>query len=239
MNATDWLNAWERSLELPPALRPCALLAPLLEEGQAGAERLSIGQRDACLFDLYQALFGPELTATACCPACGERQEFSLSVIDLRRPEPLSAPASELNSGDCQVRFRLPDSRDLAAIARCENAQAAHGLLLQRCVLAASVGKAECDPTQLPEELLAELATAMTAADPQAVTELAMTCPVCGHGWDDSFDIAAYLLEVLGQWAERELDQVHLLAGAYGWSEREILGLTSSRRARYIARILS
>jgi hypothetical protein len=33
------------------------------------------------------------------------------------------------------------------------------------------------------------------------------------------------------------LDEVHELASAYGWSEEEILGLSSRRRRQYVERL--
>jgi hypothetical protein len=35
------------------------------------------------------------------------------------------------------------------------------------------------------------------------------------------------------------LDEVHVLARAYGWNEREILGLSAARRAAYLERALA
>jgi len=239
LTATDWLNAWEHSLTLSPALRPCALLAPILPDGQEGAEHLSIGTRDSHLLDLYMALFGPKLEATATCPACGERQEFVISVDDLRETPPES-PRQDLAWGDgtIRVRFRLPDSRDLAAIEGAESQEGAERTLLQRCCISVADGDRDIAATDLPGDVVSALSDAMAAADPQALTELALTCPDCGHGWVDALDIGVYLAEALGYWAERLLDQVHLLAGAYGWSERDILGLSPQRRMRYLARVL-
>lgn len=230
LTAADWLQAWERSQGLPVQLRPCALLAPVLDDGQAAAERLPLGQRDSQLLALHSALFGSALAATACCPACGERLELDLDCQALH----VDAPAHEL-SLDWQgwrIDYRLPDSRDLAALAQAGDIQQARTTLLRRCV-----GSDSADA--LPPELQMRLAQAMADADPQAATELSLSCPACAEQWSELFDIGAYLDEALGQWAERVLDQVHLLAQAYGWSEAQILALSPSRRARYLARVLA
>lgn len=230
LTAADWLQAWERSQGLPAPLRPCALLAPVLEDGQAGAERLPLGQRDSQLLALHSALFGSTLAATAHCPACGERLELDLDCQALC----IEAPEHEL-SLDWQgwrIDYRLPDSRDLAALAQAGDLDRARATLLRRCV-----GSDSADA--LPIELQAQLAQAMAEADPQAATELNLSCPACAEQWRELFDIGAYLDEALGQWAERLLDQVHLLAQAYGWSEEQILALSPGRRARYLARVLA
>lgn len=240
LSAADWLDAWEHSLALAPALRPCALLAPVLADGLEAAKRLCIGARDAGLLDLHAALFGPRMNATAICPACGERQEFDLDVGDLRQAAPVRRQSTlEWHDGAIRVSFRLPDSLDLAAIEATGTQDQAERLLLQRCCISAYAGDREIAATDLPERAVAGLAEAMAAADPQALAELVLSCPVCHHTWQEALDIGAYLQEALGYWAEQMLDQVHLLASTYGWREADILGLAPQRRARYLARILA
>lgn len=239
LDAVTWLATWEHSHSLPPALRPCALLAPLLANGQAAAECLPLGQRDASLLDLYAALFGPELQATASCQCCGEHLELNLDCRALRLAAPMPADELQLQWQDVQVRYRLPDSRDLAALAQAGGEAQARNLLLQRCIERASRADEELQAPALPAELLEQLAEAMSAADPQAVTELLLSCPACNTQWPELFDIGAFLLERLGHWAERQLDQVHLLAQAYGWSEAQILALSPMRRAHYLSRVLA
>ncbi|CAD5108376.1 hypothetical protein [Zestomonas carbonaria] len=233
LTAADWLQAWEHSQGLPPPLRPCALLAPLLEGGAEAAERLPLGRRDSQLLALHGALFGPRLSATADCPACGERLELALDCHALRLDAPEPDPQAQAVAWQGRTfHYRLPDSRDLAAMARAGDLDQARALLLRRCL-----GSDWAD--DLPADLQAELARAMAEADPQAATELALSCPACGEQWSELFDIGAYLDEAFGQWAERLFDQVHLLASAYGWSEAQILALGPARRARYLARVLA
>lgn len=233
LTAADWLQAWESGQALPLHLRSCALLAPLLDGGQGAAERLPVGQRDSRLLALHGALFGPHLIATAQCPGCGERLELNLDCRELQIETPVPDEGElSLDWQGQQIRFRLPDSRDLAALAQAGDTEHARALLLERCL----GGSTTSAPSP---ELQARLALAMAEADPQAATELGLSCPDCGEQWSELFDIGAYLDEALGQWAERLLDQVHLLAQAYGWSEAQILALSPDRRARYLARILS
>jgi hypothetical protein len=238
LTCTDWLDAWERSLACPPALRPCAVLAPLLEEGQDAAERLSVGRRDGYLLDLHQALFGPQVQALARCPCCGEALELAVELADLRQPTPaLPDSGLELRTPGCLLRFRLPDSRDLAALGASGDIAQAQRCLLERCVRAVTEDGQPVGVGELSPELVAGVAQAMADADPQAVVELRLACPACEHGWSELFDVAQFLLHALDDWAERLLDQVHALAGAYGWPERDILGLSPARRARYLARV--
>jgi hypothetical protein len=244
LGESDWLQAWERSCGQPAALRPCALLAPLFEQGQAAAERLSVGQRDACLLDLCQALFGPGAHAVAQCPHCAELLEMELSLPQLRVPaeQPAAyehALVLDLNGACYQLGFRLPDSTDLAALAACSGMDAAQAALLGCCITQAKRDGLPVDAGALPAEAIAALAQAMADADPQAATELALDCAACGHQWNEVFDAGHFLLHALDDWAQRLLDQVHVLAKAYGWTEQTVLALPPMRRARYLERVLA
>jgi hypothetical protein len=236
--AGDWLRAWERAQSLPPALRPCAWLAPLLDDadggGQARAERLAVGRRDARLLALHAALFGPRLQAVAACPRCGERVEFELDTrtlsVDADDAE-ATAPVRTCHAGRW-IEARLPDSRDLLALESCASEGDARALLVRRCV-----SGEEASTDDWSAELIDSLSRAMADADPQSVTELAVRCFACGHEWQEDLDIARFVAAAFDQWAEHLLDDVHMLASAYGWREADILALPAARRARYLARV--
>jgi hypothetical protein len=106
--------------------------------------------------------------------------------------------------------------------------------LLERCVLAASPNDMAYAPAALPPAARDAVAAAMAAADPQADPCLGLTCPECGHGWTAPFDIASFLWDDIEECVARLLRQVHILAGAYGWTEAAILGLTARRRRWYV-----
>jgi hypothetical protein len=74
----------------------------------------------------------------------------------------------------------------------------------------------------------------MAELDPMARIELQLTCPACEHQWGELFDIASYLWTELKDHAIRLLHDTHTLARAYGWSEAEILSMTSRRRQVYL-----
>ena len=58
-------------------------------------------------------------------------------------------------------------------------------------------------------------------------------CPECAARIRVSFDPQRYVLGELRERAMFVYEEVHLLASRYQWSEREILALPGSRRARY------
>jgi hypothetical protein len=73
------------------------------------------------------------------------------------------------------------------------------------------------------------------AAEPP--TEFLSTCEDCGAISPAPFDIRDFMWRELAASAERLLDEVHIIASAYGWSEHEILAMASARRGRYLARL--
>ncbi|MCV2420219.1 hypothetical protein [Paucibacter sp. DJ2R-2] len=245
LSSADWLDLLDSSRSLPPPLRACALLDGVWQAEPGWAASLPLGQRDRQLLELQQALFGPQLELLAECPRCGERLELALQVPDLMMPIQPQTSAEELTLelDGRTLRCRLPDSRDLWAAAQLAEEGQARALLMSRCLQAVD-SRAEARAgddalVALSDSALQTLSAALSAADPQAHTELALQCPACQHDWSEGFDIASYLLGALASWSERCLDQVHLLARAYGWSEAQVLALSPSRRARYLERVLA
>ena len=90
---------------------------------------------------------------------------------------------------------------------------------------------------KLPGKVLNVLVQQMSKADPQATTISNVTCPVCSHKWQITFDIVSYFWTEIEVWAKRMLRDIHVIASAYGWSEREILQLTPRRRQYYLQMI--
>jgi len=74
----------------------------------------------------------------------------------------------------------------------------------------------------------------MTQADPQADVQIALCCPACEHKWQEAFDILSFLWEEIDAWVYRTLNDVHVLASAYGWSESEILAMSAWKRQAYL-----
>jgi hypothetical protein len=111
---------------------------------------------------------------------------------------------------------------------------AAEAVLVRRCVVAASCGGHPMAGDDLPAAAIDAAARRLSEADPQTDLRLALVCAGCGHRWRAPFDIVPFLWAELDTWAARALQEVHLLAAAYGWSERDILALGPVRRGRYL-----
>ena len=192
-------------------------------ESQQDAARdpieLSIGERDAAILRLRAARFGPRLQGYTDCPFCAERLEFDFDcaslLADLHEPQ-----GNEFTAG--AFRFRLPNSRDLMAVANtADTVAAAHGLM-RRCCLDAP------DTIAWTDALLDEIESRIDALDPAADIRFALTCAACAHAWDERLDIAAWCWDEVEAHAQRLLDEVHRLALAL-WLER---GSNSGTRRR-------
>jgi len=144
----------------------------------------------------------------------------------------------ELKTAGWTVHFRLPASKDIAAVMH-QTGEVASQTLFSGCILAATRGNEPCAPESLPPEVLAELMARMEALDPLADIQIGLSCPQCGQQWNAWFDIAGYLWTEIQHWAEETLGSVHQLACAYGWSEVEILELSPLRRQLYLGMIHS
>ncbi|HEU5137489.1 MAG TPA: hypothetical protein VFU13_20265, partial [Steroidobacteraceae bacterium] len=188
----------------------------------------TLGERNAALLRLRQSLFGDALKSCVECPECGEALEFELSASAFLERAP-AAGIGHAMVGD--VRVRLPTTRDLASVANePDESSAARKLLARLCA------DADCGAARIPVD---DLAGALDAADPCMDLALDLSCPACAHQWNSTFDVPAYLWEELDVRARRLLDEVHVLAKSYGWSERDILALPETRRYAYLERVLA
>ena len=231
LSATNLLTAWEQGLAQHPLQRAVTLLALAWPEKTTDEwARVSIGERDRGLLQLRQELFGSRFEAIAGCPECGERLELAFSTQDLLA-QPATSEPLKLTSGGYEVDYRVPTTEDLLALAG--NPGEARELLMERCVEARNDGIA-ISASALPDEVVRLLGQKMADADPQAEVQILLNCPACSHHWPTVFDILSYLWGEIEDWAQRLLQDIHSLASAYGWSERDILSLTATRRRLYL-----
>ncbi|MGH8611951.1 MAG: phage baseplate protein [Gammaproteobacteria bacterium] len=236
--AAELLNAWENGLRQGPIDRALGLLEAVYPDLSAETvAELCIGERDSRLLRVREVLFGPRITSTTQCPRCSERLEWESEVAELCINEGKTS-TSELcvEAETYRLRFRLPNSRDLAALSKGEDGiNDRRKQLLERCLLEASTSDGESIRIeQLPETALQAMVREMDRADPQSNLNINLTCPACGHCWEGLFDIVSFLWAEINNWAERTLRTVHLLARVYGWREADILAMSPTRRQIYL-----
>ncbi len=235
LTSAELLSAWERGQGQPLVTQALVLLSAARPDASLDdLARLSIGRRDAALLALRGQVFGSRLSSVVGCPACGERLELTFDAADIGG-ESLALPAEDLalTAGEYSVRFRLPDSLDMAA-AQGSDARAVRATLIERCVLEARRGDEPVAAGDLPAKVVSAVAHRMAEADPMADIQISLTCPACEHAWQATFDIVSYFWAELHAWAYRLLAEVHTLASAYGWREADILALSPWRRQYYL-----
>jgi hypothetical protein len=233
LNATNLLTAWEEGVSQHPLQRGLTLLALAWPQRSIDEwARVSMGERDRQLLQLRDELFGSKFEAIAACPKCGERLELSFTTQELlsQAGETTREPL-RLSSGGYEVNYRVPTTADLLAVLN--DPGQARELLLDRCIEAHSEGVAVA-ASALPDEVVKLLGQKMADADPQAEVQIVLDCPACSHHWPTVFDILSYLWGEIENWSLRLLHDVHSLARAYGWSERDILSMSATRRRLYL-----
>ena len=235
------LRVWEAGARQHPIDRAVTILAASHEDVPPDRlAALTVGHRNAALLDLREATFGPTLRGFVACPTCGEHLEVALDAPVIRSaayPAPGNAEAQPAGAFEVEgwtVRFRVPDSRDLAEFAAGPDAASGRAELIRRCVLAAERDGVAAEPADLPEAVVRELAQRMAERDPQAEILLDLVCPACDRRWQAPFDIVLFFWEEIVAAARRLLRDVHALARAYGWREADVLAMSARRRQAYL-----
>jgi hypothetical protein len=187
---------------------------------EAARAALAVSAADLALLRLHRSTFGSRLPAETTCPACASSLEFDLDAGTLIDGLVASTPDAERQRHD----IREPTIGDLHAIATVADLGAGVRRLAALCHL---------DPLASPSD--ADLAE-IDAVYGRSAIRLRLDCADCGHAWHEDFDIAAYLWLEVERRAHALIDEIHILAAAYGWSETQILALTEARRAAYLQR---
>src|SRR5215813_7786114 len=229
------LLVWEQGWDRPLVDRALLLLkAAQQNRSLAELEEMNIGARDAELVRLRERTFGEKFVCRSQCMKCCEELEFQLDGLENRFGA--EEPSRELRAdiSGVQVRYRVPSSLYIRAALEWRDAGGAFRHLIQRCILSARRNDELVRVEELSEEMLDEIQERMAQADPNADVRIEIVCPECGNHSNFPFDIVTYFWSELEAQAKRQLWEVHVLAGAYGWSEAEILEMSPFRRSLYV-----
>ena len=232
--AIELLNTWELYNRGTHVEKAISLLNAACLDGDPAL--LSIGDRDVRLLRLREWFFGSRLLNIATCPQCGERLEWVTNISDLSYPSPAKTVARDfsLEYSQYTVQFRLPNSYDLSKISFCDGHLPDRKKLLTACIIEAKKDGNSYNVDDLPDEVLEQLDEQMSNEDPQANIQMNLSCPCCTHKWEAPFDIVNYLWIEIDHWAKHILQEIALLAAAFGWSESEILKMSPRRRQLYL-----
>ncbi len=238
LTATELLQVWERSLNQTILEKTFNLLATACSAADTkDIGHLSIGERDARLLQLREWTFGSRLQNMIKCPQCNEVIEWQSDTNKLYLqpiPPDLSVRTFEMEKDSIHIRFRLPDSHDVLNAATNKEG---NKTILQNCILEISSKNGTPDVRELTEEIWMTLNDRMAKEDPQANISISLDCPSCFYRWEAVFDIVSFFWAEINNWATRILQEVYLLARAFGWSEKDILNMSSRRRQLYIQMI--
>ena len=236
VDATTLLAAWELGNGQHPVQRALTLLA--ITDGERPADGwadVSIGERDARLFGVREALFGDSIEVTATCARCGERLQAEFSTRDVIGPLVPTWPTSIVGiaTHGYDVDLRPPTSRDLRDAIALPSSEG-RALLLTRCITGVHRDGSPQELALLPDEVVDAVFEELGRRDPLAELEIGVSCASCGYECPMPFDIGEHLWGDISDCAATLLREVHLLASAYHWSERDICRLSASRRRAYL-----
>jgi hypothetical protein len=193
--ANDIIRVWEREQGKPYLERAMLLLtAALPDVDRNQLADLTIGQRDAILLALREKTLGPTLQMYDSCSQCSENLEFTVSASDIRMMEVSEEkPAErELRQNGYVVRYRRPDSCDLAFVREMGDVAQARSHLLQKCILEVRHSGNVIRSEDVPDDVVAALTARMEEDDPQADIQFNVRCPTCGFSWQTIFDRGLY-----------------------------------------------
>jgi hypothetical protein len=231
-SSSDCLNLWESGASLHPLDQGLLALGAALPDtpGETLAD-WPLGKRNMALAQLRCSSFGPRLLGWTACPRCGEKLEVEVDARLLADGVADQVHASEDPIVVNGRSFRLLTSRDLAKAAQETDVRLASIRLVESCRL--ETGES---PDWTAEEL-DQIGQRLAMADPLAEPRLALRCPGCGIEWEETLDIVSFLWREIEARAKRLLFEIHALASAYGWTEKEILSLSEQRRTLYLAMV--
>jgi hypothetical protein len=235
-SASDLLDIWDscqglRHVQIGLMLLASARRDLTLKE----LVELKVGRRDQLLIQFREQIFGREAIGVAECPICEESLEFAFRTDDLISEEHLEEKTSiEFSIDGYNVLFRLPTSIDLMTISDQADIDNARQILIDRCILSCHRDGNETGSDQLPAYVLDAIMERMSEIDPYGDIALSLICPKCNRESLVAFDIVSFIWREIDAWASRLIEEVDALASAYGWSEAEILAMSSWRRQRYL-----
>jgi hypothetical protein len=237
LSATELVGVWERGAAQTLPQRALELLAAAMPDVSPGElARLTVGRRDILLLTLRQEIFGPQLASLVTCPGCDQCVELNFDSRQIIRQEKCVDSAGEFSIviRNIQLRLRLPTAGDLAALPSELDIQSARRNLLESCVVEAHRGGKQLSLPEILADLPMEIEEHLALADPDAHMQFVIDCPACTLKWRAVFDIVSFFWTEIGVWGGRLLRDIHSLACAYGWSERDILGMHPLRRQSYL-----
>jgi hypothetical protein len=236
LSIQEMIGVWEKGELRSPVDRALLLLqAGEPEESLSELAKLHVGERDRRLLQLREKTFGSRFSCSADCLWCSEDLHFEFETRQIVQPSIAEQTNSFSGTADqVAVTFRLPNSEDLVDAMGAASPEERRLRILERCLLSVQKDGGELRVADLSESSIEKICDLMSHSDPQAETRFGVQCLSCGKSWQTTLDVTAFFWKEVSVRARRALSEVHLLASTYGWSEREILNMSSVRRGFYL-----
>ena len=218
--AVDFLLSREQVLSRALA---CCLreLGGIRNPSPEEVHRLTLCDRHSVVLSLMRAERS-EISTAAQCPGCGRMAELSLDLGRIRVPRhhPVRGlTVARPTRGRVEKRMmRLPRPADVEAAADAVG------------VVAACMNCSREEARRWRSAAERELAR----ADPLGELEIVGQCPECGRQLSAQYDLIGTWLQQVRRRTEDLLQEIHVLASCYHWSENEILRLPAPRRQAYL-----
>jgi hypothetical protein len=176
------------------------------------------------------ALLGPTpIWLTDSCGQCGASFDIPFEPARVpAKPAGDGYPFAVVTTKAGALRLCVPTGTDQHAVAGLPEEEALD-VLIERCCAA---GGSRLD-RQLSASDLRRVSAELEKVSPQVALTVSTACPACGAPSEPAID--PYGFVTVDESAI--LDDVHVLARGYGWSEAQILDLSASRRREYRRRL--
>lgn len=237
MNLQDKIiiEVWERIANQHLLESALTILNSLIPEiPKKDFAEMSIGRRNYFLTQIRNKLIGRDLICFTVCPYCDSKLEFSISPEEILSPSKAEDTPFVFIIDDYIIRYRLPNSVNLAIASRCKDFYSAKDEILNQCLIELTKDDQKISPSELPEEIKLKLSCDMSIKEPATESVIDLVCKDCNYSWTQIMDIASFLITEINFYAKNILRDVHQLASAYGWSESEIIGMSPQKRNWYL-----
>ncbi len=240
LSAQRVLNIWEQGALLDAEAKTQSLLSLIAPElSMKALADLVLGERNKNLLELRQQLFGSKLQAYVECGECGQALDLEFLIEDFGFSSIAHIPEIQrIENGNINAKIRLPNGHDLEALESVKSVNDGRNLLFSRCVLELYRDDNLVVLQDLSEDELSQLELLISELDPRMEILFDLSCPQCSHSWQSPLDIGSFLWREFDVYARELLENIHLLASTYGWSETDILTMSNVRRKYYIERLL-
>ncbi len=162
------------------------------------------------------------------CPHCQQPFDIAIPIDQLPRTQAADEfPFCYAQLGEQRAKVRSPNGFDLEALGQHSDTEHARAMLAKRLIVDSDFDG------ELREQGICAIEEAIEAMVPEIATELQTTCPECGHENSVTFDPYQWLHADI----DELLDEVHIIAQHYHWTEKDILALPTQRRQEYLKRI--